>query len=54
MIAAVHTKVLLLAWAFDRTYGFMDRIIGNPAQFGAHGDGAPEAPAPAEAPEPSG
>ena len=43
MIAAVHTKVLLLAWAFDRTYGFMDRIIGNPAQFGAHGDGPPAA-----------
>ena len=35
MIAAVHTKVLLLAWAFDRTYSYLDRIVSSPASFGA-------------------
>ena len=37
MIATVHTKVLLLAWAYDRTYSYIDRIVSNPAQFGVNG-----------------
>ena len=29
-------KVLLLAWAYDRTYGFMDRIFNGPLQYREH------------------
>ena len=27
MVATVHTKVLLLAWAYDRSYGYVDRVF---------------------------
>ena len=40
MVATVHLKVLLLSWAYDRTYSFIDRIVSNPAQFGANGSAA--------------
>jgi hypothetical protein len=40
MVATVHLKVLLLSWAYDRTYSFIDRIVSNPAQFGANGTAA--------------
>jgi hypothetical protein len=40
MIATVHLKVLLLSWAYDRTYSFIDRIVSNPAQFGTNGGSA--------------
>ena len=36
VIAAVHVKVLLLAWAYDRTYGFIDRIFNGPLQYRTH------------------
>ena len=36
LVAAVHVKVLLLAWAYDRTYGFIDRIFNGPLQYRAH------------------
>jgi hypothetical protein len=36
VIATVHVKVLLLAWAYDRTYGFMDRIFNGPLQYRQH------------------
>ncbi|MEA2397315.1 MAG: hypothetical protein QOK25_871 [Thermoleophilaceae bacterium] len=36
MVAAVHIKVLLLAWAYDRTYGFIDRIFNGPLQYRHH------------------
>jgi hypothetical protein len=36
LIATVHTKVILLAWAFDRTYGFIDRLLNGPLQYRAH------------------
>jgi hypothetical protein len=29
----VHLKVLLLAWAFDRTYGYMDRLMNGPLMY---------------------
>jgi len=45
VVATVHLKVLLLAWAYDRTYGFIDRIFNGPLQYRRHrarteGDGA--------------
>ena len=36
VVATVHVKVLLLAWAYDRTYGFMDRIFNGPLQYRRH------------------
>jgi hypothetical protein len=33
MLASVHLKVLLLAWAFDRTYGYMDRLMNGPLMY---------------------
>ncbi len=35
-VAAVHLKVLLLAWAYDRTYSYIDRIFNGPLQYRAH------------------
>jgi hypothetical protein len=34
--ATVHVKVLLLAWAYDRTYSYMDRLFNGPLQYRAH------------------
>jgi hypothetical protein len=36
LIATVHVKVLLLSWAHDRTYGFIDRIFNGPLQYRVH------------------
>jgi hypothetical protein len=36
LAATLHVKVLLLAWAHDRTYGFMDRIFNGPLQYREH------------------
>lgn len=36
LIAVVHTKVILLGWAFDRTYGFIDRLFNGPLQYRTH------------------
>ena len=36
IVATVHVKVLLLAWAYDRTYSYMDRIFNGPLQYRAH------------------
>jgi hypothetical protein len=36
LIATVHVKTLLLSWAHDRTYGFIDRIFNGPLQYRAH------------------
>lgn len=36
LIATVHVKVILLGWAFDRTYGFIDRLFNGPLQYRAH------------------
>jgi hypothetical protein len=36
LIATVHVKVLLLGWAHDRTYGFIDRIFNGPLQYRTH------------------
>ncbi|HEX8074831.1 MAG TPA: hypothetical protein VF545_07605 [Thermoleophilaceae bacterium] len=36
LVASVHVKVLLLAWAYDRTYGFIDRIFNGPLQYRHH------------------
>ena len=36
MLASVHLKVLLLAWAFDRTYGYMDQLMNGPLQYRIH------------------
>jgi len=36
VVAAVHLKVLLLAWAYDRTYSYMDRIFNGPLQYRTH------------------
>jgi hypothetical protein len=35
-LAAVHLKVLLLAWAFDRTYGYVDQLMNGPLQYRRH------------------
>jgi hypothetical protein len=29
-------KVLLLAWAHDRTYSYMDRLFNGPLQYRTH------------------
>src|SRR4051812_10604706 len=36
LIATVHVKTLLLAWAFDRSHGFIDRIFNGPLQYRDH------------------
>ena len=36
VIATVHVKVLLLAWAYDRTYSYMDRLFNGPLQYREH------------------
>jgi hypothetical protein len=36
IVATVHTKVLLLAWAHDRTYSYMDRLFNGPLQYRSH------------------
>jgi hypothetical protein len=36
LVSAVHTKILLLAWAYDRTYSYMDRLFNGPLQYHAH------------------
>ena len=36
MLASVHLKVLLLAWSFDRTYGYMDQLMNGPLQYRIH------------------
>ena len=36
IVATVHVKVLLLAWAYDRTYSYMDRIFNGPLQYRSH------------------
>jgi hypothetical protein len=36
VLATVHVKVLLLAWAYDRTYGFIDRLFNGPLQYRDH------------------
>ena len=36
IVATVHVKVLLLAWAYDRTYSYMDRLFNGPLQYLAH------------------
>lgn len=36
MLASVHLKVLLLAWAYDRTYGYVDQLMNGPLQYRIH------------------
>lgn len=36
VVATVHVKVLLLAWAHDRTYSYIDRIFNGPLQYRTH------------------
>jgi hypothetical protein len=36
MLASVHLKVLLLGWAFDRSYGYIDRLMNGPLQYRIH------------------
>jgi hypothetical protein len=36
IVATVHTKVLLLAWAYDRTYSYMDQLFNGPLQYRSH------------------
>ena len=36
LLSAVHLKVLLLAWAYDRTYSYMDRLFNGPLEYRAH------------------
>ena len=36
IVATVHTKVLLLAWAHDRTYSYMDQLFNGPLQYRSH------------------
>jgi hypothetical protein len=36
LVSSVHLKVLLLAWAFDRTYAYMDRLFNGPLQYEWH------------------
>jgi hypothetical protein len=36
IVATVHVKVLLLAWAYDRTYSYMDQLFNGPLQYRAH------------------
>ena len=36
VVATVHVKVLLLAWAYDRTYSYMDQLFNGPLQYRSH------------------
>jgi hypothetical protein len=36
LVSSVHLKVLLLAWAYDRTYSYMDRLFNGPLQYSSH------------------
>jgi hypothetical protein len=49
IVATVHVKVLLLAWAYDRTYSYMDKLFNGPLQYRTHryrlADGHVERPA---------
>lgn len=36
VVATVHVKVILLAWSYDRTYSYIDRIFNGPLQYRAH------------------
>lgn len=36
LVSAVHTKVLLLSWAYDRTYSYMDRLFNGPLEYRSH------------------
>jgi hypothetical protein len=36
IVATVHVKVLLLAWAHDRTYSYMDQLFNGPLQYRSH------------------
>jgi hypothetical protein len=36
LVATVHVKVILLAWAFDRTHCFVDRLFNGPLQYRLH------------------
>jgi hypothetical protein len=36
VVATVHVKVLLLAWAYDRTYSYVDRLFNGPLQYRTH------------------
>jgi hypothetical protein len=36
LAATVHVKTILLAWTYDRTYGFIDRIFNGPLQYRQH------------------
>jgi hypothetical protein len=36
LVSAVHVKVLLLAWAYDRSYSYMDRLFNGPLQYRTH------------------
>jgi hypothetical protein len=36
LVATVHIKVLLLAWAYDRTYSYVDRLFNGPLQYRSH------------------
>jgi hypothetical protein len=36
VVATVHVKVLLLAWAYDRSYSYMDRLFNGPLQYRSH------------------
>jgi hypothetical protein len=36
LVASVHLKVLLLAWAYDRSYSYMDRLFNGPLQYRTH------------------
>jgi len=36
LVSAVHLKVLLLAWAYDRTYSYVDRLFNGPLQYRSH------------------
>jgi hypothetical protein len=36
LVSAVHLKVLLLSWAYDRTCSYMDRLFNGPLQYHSH------------------
>jgi hypothetical protein len=36
LIATVHVKTLLLSWAYDRSYAFIDRLFNGPLQYREH------------------
>jgi hypothetical protein len=36
LLSTVHVMVLLLAWAYDRSYSYIDRLFNGPLQYRAH------------------